>query len=163
MVGCQSGKVKLHQKITAEEQSLLADATVTPAEDSLAKVIIADYQQFAKENADDSLSAEYLFKAAKICENTKRYKQAVDLYADVYKKYPVSKKASMSLFFEAFTYQEKIGDTAVAKKIYNQFLQQYPGSPFVESAKYSVQQIESKMSNDELVNSFKKKEPAAKK
>ena len=50
MVGCQSGKVKLHQKITAEEQSLLADATVTPAEDSLAKVIIADYQQFAKEN-----------------------------------------------------------------------------------------------------------------
>ena len=76
MVGCQSGKVKLHQKITAEEQSLLADATVTPAEDSLAKVIIADYLKqlkYAKTQSATSKQLIYMLMCIKNILSQKKH------------------------------------------------------------------------------------------
>ncbi|MEY2830090.1 MAG: hypothetical protein RIQ33_1948 [Bacteroidota bacterium] len=155
--GCTSKKDALRANIKANEKKLFADEMITPSEDSIAKVLVADYQQFAKENEADSLAPLYLFNAADIAKNIRQYKQAVDAWGKVVAKYPTSKQAANSMFFQAFTYQTAMNDTAKAKLIFKDFIAKYPNHHFVKDAKFSIEQMENKLSDDEIVAGFMKK------
>jgi outer membrane protein assembly factor BamD (BamD/ComL family) len=138
---CEPAKQKLHNKIKNEEQKLFSDQVVSPQEDSLVKILIADYETFSKENPDDTLAIEYLYRSADLCKNTMRYKQAIDTWNKLIQKYPNSSRASYSLFMQAFTYETNLNDTSMAKKLYNNFIEKYPSHKLVPSAKASVEQM----------------------
>jgi outer membrane protein assembly factor BamD (BamD/ComL family) len=156
IVACTSNKEKLITKIKANEKALLSDSMITPNEDSIAAVLISDYQTFAKENAADSLAPDYLFKAADISKNTRKYKQAIDCWGLIISKYPESSRAAYSLFLQAFTYQTAMNDTIKSKLIFKDFIAKYPTHPFVKDAKFSIEQMEGKLSDDEIVANFLK-------
>ncbi len=156
---CESSNQKLHNKIVKEERAIYADSVVTPKEDSLVKVLIEDYQTFAKQNVNDSLAPEYMFKAADLCKNTTRYKQAIDCWTSIIQKYPKSNRAAYSLFLQAFTYENNMNDTAVAKKLYNNFIEKYPAHPLAASAKASVEQMGIPL--EELIKKFEAKNKQA--
>ena len=101
---CESNKQKLQNRIFANEKKIFADSMVTPNEDSVVKILVQEYQNFAKENPTDSLASEYIFKAADLCKNTRKYKQAVDLWTLEQDKYPASKRTPYRLFLQSFTY-----------------------------------------------------------
>jgi outer membrane protein assembly factor BamD (BamD/ComL family) len=157
LFACTSSKNKLKAKISANEKIILADEMVTPKEDSIASVLISDFQTYAKENPDDSLAVEYLYKAAEYSKGISKFKQAADLYGIIFAKYPTSKKAAISLFNQAFTYQDNMNDTIKAKLIFKDFIAKYPNHPFVKDAKISIEQMENKLSNGEIVAGFMKK------
>ncbi len=160
---CESNKQKLQNNISANEKKLFADSMVTPNEDSVVKILVQDYQNFAKENPTDSLASEYIFKAADLCKNIRKYKQALDLWSLEQEKYPTSKRAPYSLFLQAFTYETDMNDTARARKLYQDFINKYPQHPLTASAKSSMDNLG--ISPEELIKKFeeKNKEAAAKK
>jgi outer membrane protein assembly factor BamD (BamD/ComL family) len=153
-IACTSKKDKLIATINSNEKILFADEMITPKEDSIAKILVADYQQFAKENETDSLAPVYLFKGADVAKNIGQYKLAIDMWGKICAKYPTSKQAANSMFFQAFTYQTAINDTAKAKLIFQDFISKYPTNTFVKDAKFSIEQMESKLSDDEIVAKF---------
>jgi outer membrane protein assembly factor BamD (BamD/ComL family) len=157
LFACTSPKDKLKAKIVANEKILLADEMVTPKEDSIANILISDFQTFAKENPDDTSAVDYLYKAAEYSKGISKFKQAVDIYGVIFAKYPQSKQAANSLFLQAFTYQTNMNDTAKAKLIFKDFIAKYPNHPFVKDAKFSLEQMENKLSDDEIVAGFMKK------
>ena len=159
LASCESGNQKLQKKIAANEKQLFADSMLTPSEDSLAKVLIDDYQTFAKQNPTDSLAPEYYFKAADLCKNSRRYKQAIDLWSAVLQQYPKSNKAAYSLFLQAFTYENNMTDTASAKKIYHQFIEKYPTHPLAKSAQDELATMSIPL--DELIKQFEEKRAAS--
>jgi len=68
------------------------------------ETIIA-YAKFAHNFPEDSLSPEFLFKAAEIARALHNGKEAVLYYNMIYTDFPENEKAPTALFLEAFTYE----------------------------------------------------------
>jgi hypothetical protein len=92
------------------------------------KLVIA-YQEFSERYTKDSLAPEYLFRAAGICLNTGKTRQALDFYRSVPVRFPGSKWTPYSIFMQAFVVENYIGDLVEAKILYEQFIGGYPNHP----------------------------------
>jgi outer membrane protein assembly factor BamD (BamD/ComL family) len=149
---CESQQQKLQKKIRKNESVLLADSMVTTNEDSLVKILVADYQAYAAQFNTDTLAPEYLFKAADLNKSVRNFKAAIDNWGFIIQKYPQSKQAPFSLFLQAFSYENDLSDTARAKLIYEDFLKKYPTHQLAKSAQSSIDNMG--VSLEELVKRF---------
>jgi TolA-binding protein len=156
IISCKSEKQKLTEQIQMNEQKLFNDSTrmlnVNVAADELAA-----YQKYATTFPDDSASPSYLFKAADLAHGLRKNHDAVNLYKTFISKYPDHAKAAPSLFLQGFIYDTEINQKDSAKVIYKEFLTKYPTHPLAASAKASLDQLESGMSDEELVKMFEAK------
>lgn len=101
---------------------------------SLAMVAIKEYEYFAFDHKEDTLSPQYLFKAAQLYEGVLHdYPKAAQTYQKVYEKYPDFKNRPMMLFFQGNAYAE-MQDTALAIFNFKRFIEQYPNHPFADDA-----------------------------
>ena len=116
--------------------------------------LLSAYQNFAARYADDSLSPEYLYKAAGLATGFSRGNQAVEIYESIIHTYPSYRKIPECYFMEAFTYENVIGDNAKAYEYYNEFLNKYPQHDLADDARAAIKFLGK--SPDELVREFEK-------
>lgn len=118
------------------ESRLFNDSTMRPVVSS-ADSLVRLYLAYAEAYPDDTLSPEYLFRAGDLSQGIGRFDQAIDIFGKV-QRYPNYQKAGTASFLRGFVAENSKGDTALARKYYEQFLQTYPSHPLNSDAKLSL-------------------------
>jgi outer membrane protein assembly factor BamD (BamD/ComL family) len=157
LYSCKSGKEKLQESISTNEQKLFSDSTKM-LDPKVAEDVFKSYQEYAEKYPDDTISPVYLFKAADLANGTRKYKEAVELYRQFGEKYPAHRKAAAALFLQAFSYENNLKDKEKAKLLYSDFLQKYPNHQLAASAKVSLEQLNMGLTDEELVKMFEAKQ-----
>ncbi len=139
IISCTS-KVKQQGKITTLEKELF-DSNSTSLDTTKANKLLNLYEEYAKNNANDTLSAGYLFKAADLCMNTNKGSKAVELFSKIIATYTNFEKLADCYFLMAFTYENVLKDNKNADKFYNEFINKFPTHKLVDDAKFSVMNL----------------------
>ncbi len=153
LVACQSGRDKLLSKIKQSEKILISDSL--RLNDSIARILVVDYQEFAKQYPKDKLAPEYLFKAGEVSNGLTEYAGAISILSTIPESYPAFDKAAESVFLCAFIAENSLQDTASAKMYYEEVINKYPNSKLKEQAELSIANMGKSL--DELVKEFEAK------
>ncbi len=102
----------------------------------------------------DSLSADYLFKAADVSRGIGQYEQACQIWERVYQQYPEFEKAPQAQFLRAFTIENDLKNKEIARKEFQDFLKNHPDHPLSAQAKAFLEMPD--MTDEELIRKFEK-------
>ncbi len=116
--------------------------------------LVSEYQNFSSKYPDDSLSPEYLYKAAGLASGFNRGAQAIDLYESIIQAYPHYKRIPECYFMKAFTYENSLGNIGKANDLYNTFLDKYPDHELADDARAAINFLGK--SPEEMVREFEK-------
>jgi tetratricopeptide (TPR) repeat protein len=122
---------------------------------SLANITVTAYDNFVKNFPDDSLDADFLFKAGEISTANQQYKQALIYYETITKKYADYKYAPESLYLQGYLLDNFLNDDAKAKIIYEEVIVKYPSLPYAKDAKAAINNLGK--SDEDLIKEFEKK------
>ncbi len=123
---CQSQKPDTIRRIEAQEAILFGDTTgvVDPA---AGRKMIDLYLAYADSNLSDTArSGEYLFKAAEVASGIGEYWMSIQLFNRMKGAYPKHDLAPEALFYQAFIFENQVGQPEYARKSYREYLQAYP-------------------------------------
>ena len=151
LFGCTNEKTKMQNEIASLEKVLHGDSSNKP-DYSKAEKMIALYETYANKFPDDSICADYLFRAVDISGHINKINQACDLYNMVVVKYPASFKTPYALFMQAFLYETSMNDIDKAREKYNQFISKYPKHELWDDANQSLANLGLPL--DELVKKW---------
>jgi len=155
-VACNSGRDKLLSAIRENEKKLFSD-TLKKLDTAVAAIQVADYRTFAETYPADSLSPEFLFKAADIANSLGKSQEAIGMLQALRKSYPQHPRAGTGLFLEGFIYETSLHDSQKAIATYTEFLKQYPDHQLAQAAQFSLMQLEQGMSVEDVVKMFEAK------
>ena len=153
LTACKSDKQKLVEIINAGEEKMFNDKS-SKFSDSAATSVLKHYLAFADAYKDDTLSGEYIFRAAELENSLHSYKEAVDLYERLITSYPGHPKVAAALFMQAFVFDTGLHNPEKAKTKYKEFLDKYPGHQLAASAKATYDQLNAGISDEDLVKIF---------
>ncbi|MDZ7741781.1 MAG: tetratricopeptide repeat protein [Bacteroidota bacterium] len=154
LVSCGPSKSDMQQEITQNEEALFA-GEAKGIDKGKAALLINSYVQYADAFPEDSMSPDYLFRAADISMNIFESGQAIDLYNRIINNYPEYEKVPQCVFLKAFVYENNLNDLNSAKKYYKEFLAKYPDDEFADDAEMSLQNLGK--SPEELIKEFEAK------
>ncbi|MDP1623619.1 MAG: tetratricopeptide repeat protein [Bacteroidales bacterium] len=157
MVSCGPSREKAVQKIQTMETSLFSPEAVSFNKQK-ADSLLSMYEGFIKDHPGDSLSPGYLFKAANIVMNSGDGSRALSLFDKYLQEYPDKPKASISLFFKAFIYENIMHDLDKARETYLLFIEKYPSDDFVNDAQLAI--VNLGKTPDMLIREFEAKNRA---
>lgn len=103
----------------------------------------------------DTLTADYLFKAADVSINLTNHSRTLILLNRFQNEFPKHEKVAMCLFLKGFVFENQMNDTAQARKVYEEFIYRFPQNDFVEDAKIAVKNLGK--SPEELIREFEGK------
>lgn len=146
-------KAELLTKIQQDEKKLFAD-TLTHVNRKSALNLVGEYQQFARRFPDDTMAAEYLFKASDISMNMNSPQQTVEIFNKLIENYPGFNKIPTCYFLRAFVYDDQLKDYKTAEKYYREFIKKYPNSEFADDAEMLLKNLGK--SPEELIKEFGK-------
>lgn len=156
LFACTSPKDQLSKEIANAEQQLLKDSIIAK-DTALAHKVIRLYLKYADENANDTVSGSYMFKAADLSVGIQDPATAVQLLDKMITKFPNHSKAASALFYQAFIYDTYLHNVNSAKEKYRVFLEKYPNDEMATSATATLMQLEAGLSDEELVKMFQAK------
>jgi outer membrane protein assembly factor BamD (BamD/ComL family) len=129
--------------------------TSTELNNTVAAAAIKAYSDYVMFFPNDSLSSDYLFKAAEIATATKQYQQALIDYQTITTKYPGFKLVQESLYLQGYLLDNFLNDDVKAKVIYEQVIAKYPTSNYANDAKAAINNLGK--TDEQLIQEFKKK------
>jgi TolA-binding protein len=147
---CKSEKDRMIETIAKAEQDLRADS-LGIINDKKARALVQLYADFANTYRDDTLSAEYLFKAGEVSTGIGDFFQAIQYYRQCTEKVYYAKRP-VAFFLMGFIYENHLNDTGNAKRIYEEFLQKFPGHPLEKDVQFSLKHLGK--SPEELIREF---------
>ena len=153
MMSCTSDKQKQIETIAKAESELMNDTSlmVNPEKGKTMKEL---YLKFANKYPDDTISANYLFKAADLSNGLRDPKSTIEILDRLLTAYPKSQRCASALFLQAFIYDTELKMVDSAKVKYKEFVRRYPADPLAQSAEATLMQLESGISDEELVRQF---------
>ena len=155
---CGPSKEQDKEKIDALESELFSQ-TSGMIDKQNANEVVDLYIDYATKYPEDSLSSEYLFKAADISMNMNLPTKAIDLYKKIRAEYPDFRKAPECLFLIGYIYENYLGKLDEAKAIYLEFIDKYPDNDFADDAQISINNLGK--SPEELIKEFEAKQQEA--
>lgn len=156
IASCKSAKDRLTDEIKSGEEILFNDSLKTLNEVEANKVFL-NYIKYAEVYKDDSLSAQYLFKAGDLSNGLNRPAEAISIFERMRNTFPEYRKAPAALFMEGFLYETRMDNPEKAKEKYREFISKYPDHKLTSSAQASLDQLEANFSNEELIKMFEDK------
>ena len=141
------------KKISLAEQELFS-GDITSPDIEKAKVLVSMYIEFANLHPKDSISVEYLFKAADISMNFGAAKKTIGIFNRMINEYPEYRNISTVYFLKGFVYEDQLRDYQMAKNCYMEYIEKYPNSVFADDALISLQNLGK--SPDELIEEFER-------
>lgn len=124
-------------------------------DNKIAELSISKYVAYADRFPMDSMSADYLFKAAEISTGIRRYEQSVELYRRIDKNYPAYPLAQESLYLQGYVLDNFLDKDGEARMVYEKVIEKYPSSPYAVNARDAIANLGK--SDEELIREFKKK------
>ena len=153
---CESSKKKLSNEIKAGELKLFGDSVRTlNVEESNA--VFKNYLVYADTYKNDTVSADYLFKAADLASGLNRPKESIAIFERLRTNFPDYRKSPSALFMQAFIYETALVDKENAKKKYKEFIAKYPDHKLTASAQASLDQLNANLSDEDLIKMFEAK------
>ncbi len=151
IASCSSKKQNLTDEILQQEKSLYSDSSMVP-DPAKAKKIIDTYTTYADQFPEDTLSANYLFKAGDISSKINEIDQSIQLFSRLIKTYPENKNVPFAIFLQGFIYENQAGDPVKARPYYEEFLRKYPDHPIAGDVTFSLENLGK--SPEELIREF---------
>ncbi len=166
LISCDTKKEEEHEGAEMEKMDMPAYITRIKdvetrmrASETLDKNIAIEainlYSQFVSNFPEDTICADYLFKAGEISTSIGSYQQAINYFKELFDKYPNFKYVTESLYMQGFIYDSYINDDAKAKEIYQQLIAKYPKHTLAEDAKAAINNLGK--TDEELIREFQKK------
>jgi len=161
---CSDTEVRDERQMMISQIDSLQKRMINPKnmelDKNLAQQGINAYEDFANKYPDDSLSAEYLFRASDLSRGVGDNVKALETLKKICKKYPNYKKIPDCIFLQGYYMQEFFGDTSGAKKYYQELLTKYPNHPFADDAQALVSMFGK--SEEQILKEFEKNAEAKK-
>ena len=153
---CHPSREKLLASIQDNEKKLFS-ASLKTMDTAVAALQVDAYQSFAEKYPADSLSPEFMFKAADISNSLGKSSEAITLLESLRKSYPNHARAGTGLFLEGFIYETSLHDNEKAISKYTEFVQKYPDHQLAQAAEFSLVQLKQGMSVEDVVKMFEAK------
>ena len=115
-------------------QKKMVNSQTMELDKNLAVKGIAAYVDFVAKYPQDSLCAEYLFRASDLSRGVGDNPKSIDLLKQICQKYPDYNKIPDCIFLQGYYYQEFFKDTNTAKQFYQELLAKYPNHAFADDA-----------------------------
>lgn len=110
-------------------------ANIASLDTGKALKVVDLYLQYQRLYPQDTVSPEYLFKAADVSRGTGRYEQALRLLKSFELAYPSHPRKAACIFLQGYIYQNDLGSFALADQAYQKFLELYPNHPLAHEAR----------------------------
>lgn len=139
VTSCQPPQMKLRDAIANAEAQITADSL---GEIPVAKgdSLVNMYIGYTEEYKDDTICADYFFRAAELSMKIGKPSHAVDFYGRI-QRFPNYRKTARALFMQGFVSENNLHDLDAAKSYYHKFLMQYPNHPLVGDVKIMLENI----------------------
>ncbi|OFX49043.1 MAG: hypothetical protein A2046_14715 [Bacteroidetes bacterium GWA2_30_7] len=162
LFSCSSQQQEKIKKINELEASVFDSSKLT-LNKNIANELVKNYENYVNEYKTDTVCPMYLFKAGELSMSLNDGMKAMMLYKRIEQEYPNYKKVAVSIFLQAFLYENYLNDKESAKRTYSNFISKYPNHELVKDAKASlenidipledlIKQFEAKASKDSLIN-----------
>ncbi|MBO4568097.1 MAG: membrane lipoprotein lipid attachment site-containing protein [Bacteroidales bacterium] len=136
-----------------EKQAFLTEGAIVP---EVASDLVSAYCDYADANPNDAMSPEYLFKAVDVSMNLNEPQRTISIIDKLMADYPDYPRTQAALFVKAFIFETKYNNLDMAKKLYEQYLEQYPDGEFADDCRASIEFLG--LSPEELVKRFEAQE-----
>ncbi len=139
------------RRIRAQEDSLFAK----PVFDRRGAMALHDvYLAFAKNNPQDSMAPEYIFRAAGLSRTLGEPKTTLELYDRVIRDHPQWRRIPDAYYLRAFTLDNDLGQKGEAKTAYEEVISRFPDHKFAADAKQMIENLQ--YTDEQLIERFKK-------
>lgn len=157
MAGCgvNSEKKKVLDRIAASEARIFGDSAATIPDEKTGLEAIQAYADYANAWPKDTISAEYLFKAAEIAMNLNKSAMSIEYYNRILLSYPDFNKRPYCIFLQAFILENQMGMYEQAKTRYQEFVDKYPDHVLARDAQASIENMGKPV--EELIKEWEKK------
>ena len=123
---------------------------------NLANDLATSYMEYAFKYNDDSLAANYLFKAASLQKGALgEYKDAIETLQNFIKNYPKDQNVPKAYFFIGTIYQDNLKEFGNAQTAYQTYLEKYPNDTFAKDARILIENIS--LTDEELLKKITQK------
>jgi outer membrane protein assembly factor BamD (BamD/ComL family) len=157
LISCGPSREKRSATIKEIETRLFSPRALSldrEAADSLLQL----YSAFIKDYPSDTLTRQYIFRAATVYMNTGKGKEAVEMY-DLYRtKYPLDPQSAMCLFFSAYVNENLLSNLDKAQEMYILFIEKYPRHDFADDAQLALNNLGK--SPEQMVKEFELRKKA---
>ena len=148
------GRDMMASQVRALEAELLNKINEPVFDTATATTFLNRSREFASKFPKDTLSPEFLFKAADVARGLGEYHLAIKMWNEVETQYEGYRKAPEALFLQGFTYDNDLEKMDEAAKHYEAFLEKYPKHPIANDVKLLLEVAKSGKSADELIDEF---------
>lgn len=139
------------ERIRAMEDDLYA---TTEVDRKGAQALMDVYLLYAKQNPLDSLTPEYVFRAAGLRSTLGDHKGSIELYDRIIRDYPGWSRIADTYFVKAFTIDNGLRQRGEASRAYQAVIDKFPGNELAEQARLLIENL--KYTDDELIDRFEK-------
>lgn len=144
-----SDQEKFQEEITSFEKELHSEMEADPEK---ANKVIEMYTEYWEKYPQDTLSAEYLFRAAEVAANFQQPHNAIRFLTTIETEYLDFGKYATALFMKGLIYENYIGDYKNATKAYEKYIEKYPNHSFVNDAEAAI--IFMGINDEQLIDLF---------
>lgn len=147
---CNKSQSSLQEDIAKLEKSVLVASTIDTVNcDSL----ISLYKNYCTIYKDDTICADYFFKAAELSAQLGKYQQAIELFGNT-QRFPVYRKVARALFMQGFISENNLHDKNAAREYYNRFIIKFPDHKMTPEVKMLIQSLN--FSDEMLIQNLKR-------
>ena len=118
-----------------------------------AQAMVDVYKAYAVAYPQDSLTPEYLFRAAGTVKSMGDPQQSLLLYDRIAEDYPAWRRLVDVLYMKALTLDDDLDRDGEAKTVYEQVIYQFPEHPFARDAKAMIENLG--LTDEELIAKFR--------
>jgi len=140
------------QEILALEDSLIGMVVDTKSK-KLSQKLLSKSIKFADNYPNDTLSADFLFMAARAANGLGQYHNSIDLMNRIIRDYRLYDYLVEVYFLKAFTYDENLNDKAKAKNAYFELMRKFPNDPLAEQSQLMLDNLY--LTDEELIEKYK--------
>lgn len=123
-----------------------------------ASFAMRSYDDYATTFPNDSISANYLFKAGELANSMQYAQPALNYFKRLNKRYPTYENTSYSLLMQGIIYQDLLNDTANARLMYATVMKQFAGLQVAKDAEASIKNLGK--TPEQLIKEFEAKNAA---
>ncbi len=158
--GSKSAEVQSSEQRQVEIQEMEKEISIavkterTAALDEKANRLLKRYRDYVSLNPRDSISAEYLFRAADLSVGVGQYEAAIANIDRLHADFPKFRKSVEMWLFKGFIYETYINNHAKAVSAYTQLIERNPNHRLASDARASIENLT--LSEEELIEKFKK-------
>ena len=122
--------------------------------DAKADRLLKRYRDYITLNPRDSITSEYLFRAADLSVGMGKYDAAIAYIDRLHADFPKFRKSVEMHLFKGFIYETYLNDHAKAVSAYTKLIEKYPNHRLASDARASIDNLT--LSEEELIEKFKK-------